>query len=191
MYKALAGIVASGERQIERVRISSILPRTTVFHETVLSFDGRPKGTADAITRRLAVRTAWFEGALQATAGCDLIFLDPDNGLEIASVRRHQDSGVKYVFLDEARSFIERGQSLVIYDQLCRTGRADEQIEARMQEPETLSGRRALALRYRRGTSRAYLTVPASAHTAALTQRTEQMMLGRWSEHFDFHRLAP
>jgi hypothetical protein len=83
---------------------------------------------------RLAHRRQWLEGALKTTEGCDLVFFDPDNGLEVQSTKAHQDKGPKFVFYDELKPFWQRGQSLVIYQHKNMHQKADVQIAERKAE---------------------------------------------------------
>src|SRR6202035_5563750 len=104
-----------------------ILPDSTVFFDTPIF--NLSSATRDRLLRDRQ-RTAWLRKAQTVTANCDLIFFDPDNGLETASVVRHSPKGGKYVFWDELISFWNRGQSLVIYHHLNRTASVAKQTEA-------------------------------------------------------------
>ena len=42
-------------------------------------------------------RDDWFQDAYEKTAGCDLVFLDPDNGIECAKLLPAQAKSRKYV----------------------------------------------------------------------------------------------
>jgi len=106
--------------------MAGVLPSETAFYEEPLSFLGFPSSGLKAQVMRLEQRKYWLERALDATSGCDAVFLDPDNGLEV-SVKRYQNKGPKYVYLDELTPFIERSQSVIIYHHLCRNGTAEEQ----------------------------------------------------------------
>jgi len=104
--------------------------------------------------------------------GCDLIFVDPDNGLEVRSVKAHQKTGPKYTFFEELIPFVERGQSLVIYHHLCRSGPAEVQVKERLDQlKEKLGINNIYALLYKRGTLRAFFIVPSSEHIELLKTR--------------------
>ena len=55
---------------------------------------------------------------LKNLENCDVVFLDPDNGLEVDSAKGKKLS--KYVLLDELRSYINNGQSVVFYNHRSR-----------------------------------------------------------------------
>src|ERR1019366_7088016 len=56
-------------------------------------------------------RSHWFDGALDKTASCNLVFVDPDNGLAWT------EGSLKHVSLGEIRSLVQRipRPSVVIY----------------------------------------------------------------------------
>ncbi len=179
LYDALRTLVMSGDRSIAAVRIREILPASTVFYESLLSYVGAERG------RKVSVRTAWAEQALAATASCDLVFLDPDNGIHDGPV----DGGtseLKWVRIDELRPYLTRGQSLVVYHHLGRTASHAEQIQ---QKREELQSSLALAdppfaIRMTRGSPRAFFVLPSPAHRARVTTALQQFLAGPWQNLF-------
>jgi hypothetical protein len=127
-----------------------VLPGGTLFYEETLSFERMPNSTPAERDKRILYSAAWMEGAKRKTASCDVVFVDPDNGLEVISVDRQHKQGPKYVFFDELASYLERDQSLIVYHHLCRTGTAEEQINARFTQIKNRLGasRGILALLY-------------------------------------------
>lgn len=67
-------------------------------------------------------RAAFMERCLTAFADADLVFFDPDNGLEISLPKGRKNSS-KYLYLDEAAAFYASGQSLLIYQHFPRIER--------------------------------------------------------------------
>ncbi len=76
----------------------------TIFYSTPLSY---PDGMSTP--KRVALRADWFAKALEQTSAADIVFLDPDNGIECKSVKRTSRKGPKYVYWDDIDSFVERG----------------------------------------------------------------------------------
>jgi hypothetical protein len=192
LYDRLAEIVLREARHVTSIRNSGILPAGTVFFEEPLTFDGMPRIGPAAREARLRHRSAWLQRALEATAGCDVVFLDPDNGLEVRT-QRHTKRGPKHVFFDEMVPYLRRGQSLVIYHHMARNRPAPEQVRERLtQIAERLSGcDEPFALRYHRGTSRAFFVVPTKAHGPVLFERATRFALGLWSQHEHFSLVHP
>lgn len=83
LYQCLAGIVTSGCRSTAALADAGVLTAGTCFFGDPLDFTGLPPGPAGR-TGRQARRRTWLEQALAATAACQLIFADPDNGIRPA-----------------------------------------------------------------------------------------------------------
>jgi hypothetical protein len=192
LYDSLREIVDGKARHVASIRESGILPAGTVFFEEPLTFGGMPHIGPAAREARLRLRTDWLQRALAATVECDVVFVDPDNGLEVKT-QRHARRGPKHVFFDELVPYLRRGQSLVIYHHMARTGSAPEQIQERLAEIEERLTRcdTPFALHYHRGTSRAFFVVPTNAHRVILLGRADRFVAGPWSEHEHFSLVHP
>jgi hypothetical protein len=191
LYRALASIVDNHARQVASIRDGRILPVDTIFYEEALTFAGMSKMGPTARQRRLDHRDAWVRGAWEKVAPCDLVFVDPDNGLE-TGVQRHHKRGPKYAFFDELQCYLQRGQSLVVYQHVDHTCRVDEQVRRRLSQLDERFRPNAglFALRYRRGTARAFLVVPHESHAGVLYRRAEALCQDRnpWAQHFELIR---
>ena len=76
LYDSLRRLVLGGGRNIATVRHSEILPSDTAFHERRLFYT-----PGSSRSSREELRKNWIEDALKVTAGSDLVFFDPDNGI--------------------------------------------------------------------------------------------------------------
>ena len=74
----------------------------------------------DHLPEQQAGRRKYFGGALTQLADCDLIFFDPDNGLEIPSMPKGRQGSYRYLYGDEIRKAYDRGHSLLIYQHFAR-----------------------------------------------------------------------
>lgn len=74
-------------------------------------------------------RQLWFKQASAALAETDLIFFDPDNGIEVGSVAKGRRNSSKYVYRDELAATYRAGHSLLVYQHFQRTER-DSFIQA-------------------------------------------------------------
>ncbi len=185
LYLALQGLVDSGSRSVKAVQKSGILPDGTAYHDTALDLRKPEKKPGETVRQaRDRERTEWREAALETTEGCQLVFLDPDNGLETPSVRPHTVRGAKYVYYEDLDPYLKRGQSLVIYHHLNRGRRSLDQIYRRQREIYEKLGSRALAMRYHRGSPRAFILIPQGGLRKGLMDRTRRMLAGPWSSHF-------
>jgi len=67
-------------------------------------------------------RELWHQRALQATKNTDVIFLDPDNGLETERMYETDSATFKHVKWNELKDYYQRGQSVILYQhrpQMC------------------------------------------------------------------------
>ena len=186
LYDSLSEIIEAGKRDVSIIKEFNVLPTNTVFYETPLSYEGMTNDSPAARNDRISYRIRWSSKALEATLGCDVIFVDPDNGLEVKSVKSHQKTGPKYTFFEELVPFVKRGQSLVIYHHLCRSGPAEVQVHERLDQlKEKLGIDNIYALLYKRGTLRAFFIIPSSEHIELLTARGIRLTRTLpWNEHF-------
>ncbi|MEQ9038602.1 MAG: hypothetical protein RIE24_09630 [Silicimonas sp.] len=81
-------------------------------------------------------RMAFWIAARRALAEADIVFLDPDNGLDVPSVQPGQRNSSKYVTLQEVRSFYAAGKPVLIYQHYPRQKRSQflEQCGDRLSE---------------------------------------------------------
>ena len=186
LYDSLSEIIKGDKRDVSIIKEFNVLPTNTVFYETPLSYEGMPNNSPAVRKDRIIYRKRWSSKALDATLGCNLIFVDPDNGLEVNSVKSHQKTGPKFTFFEELLPFAKRGQSLVIYHHLCRSGSAEVQIKERLDQlKEKLGIDNVYALLYKRGTLRAFFIVPSSEHIGLLKERGIRLtQISPWKEHF-------
>lgn len=181
LFDCLHDLVVSGRRTVHDVHVANVLGSNSASFAELLRSSG------PAATKSAQHRTEWINRALEATNGSDVVFFDPDNGIETARPRQGVRSA-KHVYLDELLPFADRGQSLVIYHHLGRSGSHLEQVEARrIQLAEALGCELPIALRFQRGTSRAFFVVPNSRDRLLIASRTERFMSSPWAQHFTAH----
>ena len=187
LYDKLREIVKRGDRRIEAVEKSGLLGPDTAFY----SADVRGPVQGARGEARAAERQRWVKGALQETAGCDVVFLDPDNGLEPKTVPITRKMAPKYAYIKEVGKWVERGQSVVIYHHLGRNRAHAEQIEDWLKRLRGEFGSHDIfALRFRRGTSRAFFVLAAKCHAPILRERAGELLASPWREHFEGHETA-
>lgn len=69
-------------------------------------------------------RSAYFSDCRNRFADCDLIFFDPDNGLEITSTRLGNKNSCKFLYWDEVCNTFSSGASVLIYQHFIREERS-------------------------------------------------------------------
>jgi hypothetical protein len=172
--------IVNKNRCVRAVRENCVLPEGTAYYEKLLSWSPDCKKE-----ERVALRARWLNEALTATRQSEVVFFDPDNGLD-TQVPPFGADGPKFAFIREVVPFYQRGQSLVCYQHACRRGSAVEQAEHRLSQLTDATGaKNSFALYYRRFSARLFLVVPSSRHGDMLRRRAQEFCLGPWGRHFE------
>ena len=170
-------------RSLQAVRSSGILSFSTKYYEEELSFFEKTVHGSDSTENRRAIRQNWLAGALESCRSSDLIFLDPDNGLEIQSVSPTNKRGPKYVSEEELKSLLKySGQSIILYQHGKRN--KDFMKENLGRISKICTDRKPFALLYKRGTQRAFIIIPSAESHTLLLHRTKVFLSSEWHNHF-------
>src|ERR1035437_6286527 len=166
LFTALAHVVKKN-RTIEALEAEDLLPGAVYWSKDENVRHGKKKSTCP--------RADWFQSAFAATGGCDLVFLDPDNGIECADLRPTRGESRKYVFRCEVGKLIKRGQSVVVYHHTGRRGgTAKQQVQWHLKKlRDQLSlAQDPFGVLFHRGGTRDFLILPAQEHYQTLLDRT-------------------
>jgi hypothetical protein len=110
LYQGLAGLLPTGRTPyVGLIEASALLGTARYFSETV-------PDTARS-------RQGWAEQLLAATSKSELVFLDPDNGLEVPSRPIGRKWSSKYAYWAEVAAIWGRGASVLIYQHFRREKR--------------------------------------------------------------------
>jgi hypothetical protein len=154
LFDSLRDAVDAGPRGIAVAEDIRVIPRAA--HQPGLLLDS-------ASSRR-----TYFAHAREASRGYDVVFFDPDNGIEVASTSRRRRDASKYLFWDEVTAAHESKASLVIYQHFPRVHR-DQFVDALCRRIDERLGSRAFGVRSPRA---AFLVVPQPWHDHLLRTRT-------------------
>jgi hypothetical protein len=110
LFDCLYSRMKLSKRCVEWAKDPSILPHSRFYNALV------------PITE--IARSSWFKDALNDLKYCDLIFFDPDRGIEVPSLRRTHKVSSKYVYWDELKAAWDRGASLLIFQHYPREKRS-------------------------------------------------------------------
>lgn len=109
LFDILAHAAAEPDRRrLQVVEDSGAIPQATYFNE-LLPDD-------------ISGRRTFMERCAVVLGHTDLVFFDPDNGLEVSIAKGRKNSS-KYLYLDEAAAFYDTGKSLLIYQHFPRIER--------------------------------------------------------------------
>lgn len=180
LFMFLRRCIENNLRRVSEFEQSGLLPPDTIFFRNFVS-EG---GMAD---QRVTHRIAWFEQCLRATTDCDVVFLDPDNGVEVASISKRHPKAGKYMFWDEICAFLERGKSLIIYHHLNRTASVAEQIRGVAEKFSEVSSAefRMVKLVFRRGSCRSYWLLLRNDIADFIEPKIDEMLDAGWRGHFE------
>ena len=131
-------------------------------------------------------RSEWHQQALKALSGADLVFLDPDNGMIVDSVKEANLKAVKYVLYKEVREYLNRGQSILVYNHRCRIKEPlyFEKLFQRFAEKADIPRNRIQMITFPRFSVRDYLAISANEeHHARIQTAIQNMLNGPWGEH--------
>jgi len=109
-FRALAEMVRGGRRSVAAVQEAGLLERAS-FHAALLTDDG------DA-------RRGYFANLWSVLGARDLVFFDPDNGLEVASVRFGKRNSCKYLYWEELDRALGGQRSVCVYQHFPRVKRS-------------------------------------------------------------------
>ena len=140
----------------------------------------------DRAAERHEERRLWARAALDALRGCDLVFLDPDNGIEAASVPPTSPKAGKYVFWPEIEAFWQAGHSLVVYHHANRTAPVQQQVDHLRAKFHARLGVSASIhpLVYRRGSCRTFWVIAQAKHAPLVHAQVQTLLTGGWEKHF-------
>ena len=159
--------IAAGCRSVGRLERAGLLDEgKTVYYDETVPVQGRE---------------AWHQKAVEKLSLCDLIFLDPDNGLKPKRTTRARL--VKYVRETELEDYLARGQNVVLYQH--RPRKKDElwfrQLRMKLAGLSSAQGKQVFTLTCCRGTLRDYLIIAATAKDAArIRQALKRIIQSPW-----------
>jgi hypothetical protein len=107
LFDSLSQIMTSNQRNVQALEAANILPEAIFASEVI------PTGAPVAERRR--ARQDWFARTVQRLREADLVFVDPDNGLEPDGFSHGSARAGKSVLLSELRELATPGRSLIVY----------------------------------------------------------------------------
>lgn len=167
LYDELKGIV-DGRRSIKEIEKGLTLPKETIFYSKPLPYSSKNP------SKREEDRKNWFKESLSQLKSADIIFLDPDNGIQTDKVRKTQIKAIKYVFKDEIEEYYKLGKSLIIYNHRDRKPKSeyDRKITNSLYQTDSYNG--VKVLKFKRVSVR---------HFIFLIQKDHQDLINRTIDH--------
>jgi hypothetical protein len=170
LFDALSSTTGAGaRRRVAAVEGGSVIPNASFFSRTVP--DSRMG------------RSAWFESALDALSSSDLLFFDPDNGLEVPSKPLGVRDSIKYLYWGEVRLAWERGFSLLIFQHFTRENRQAFVDRLKGHLEREVAGAVVTPLR---GANVLFLLACQPQHDA-MAKVALELLRSRWQGRLDVH----
>lgn len=169
LTKALAAL--KKERSIKKLEELGLIENAVYFGHIV------PKGSGE--------RDRWHKAALEKLGGCDIIFLDPDNGLLCDSVRKGSPKSVKYAYYNEVSDYLEKGKAVIIYNHRSRKQEAEYfgEITGKLCSKAGAERDSILIVSFRKFSVRDYFIVCRDDDTYSnIRGIVEAMVNGKWGE---------
>ena len=163
LYKSLRQLLKPGiQRTVVKAELWNLLPRASYYSETV--------------PRHREQRRSYLDEALKQLYGTDLLFFDPDNGIEVPSTPYGRKDSSKFVYWHEIERAYNRNHSLIIYQHFPRKPH-DEFVETKIAElrirfPEA-------QLSWFRTDEVVFLAAFRPEHSAALCE-ARALIIARW-----------
>lgn len=102
--------VENNNRNLHKVEISQILPENTISYS-----EDVPLSSSFYLDKEKD-RVNWFKRSLVHLKKADIIYVDPDIGIQKNTVRKTMVEAVNYVFWDEIKEYYEEGHSVIVYN---------------------------------------------------------------------------
>jgi hypothetical protein len=176
-FDTLCQIVASDQRDVRALETADILPGATFASEVM------PAG--GPIAHRPHERRQWLTRVRSTLEEADMVFLDPDNGLEPAGYRPGSSRAGKSILISEVREFTRPGRCLIVYHHHTRRkGGHHSEIEHWVDRLRASGFATVDALRARPYSPRVFFLLDAPAD---VRQRAEQIAM-KWEGRITWHR---
>ena len=115
-FDALEKIVKTNNRNTQAIESSSLFHHAT-YHNRRYDAQSIPA------SKRARTRQEWIKEAADFLKHCPFLFLDPDNGLSIASTTEGSKKAGKFVYNEDLVTFWQtKPQALICYQHVTRTG---------------------------------------------------------------------
>jgi len=176
LWRALQSIVASGNKEVKALETPGIL--NARFFSDALELS---KAT---LADRTTLRLRWHTHALEQLERCDLVFLDPDNGLMVPSAEESMKAN-KFVLLQELADYYRQGSSVAYYQ---HKARLSDSYYIEQFKCLTTSGAflevRGLGLKFKTTSQRYFFILLQPQHAEKITASINQFLNSQWGEHF-------
>lgn len=173
LYQELHKIVKCKKRKVSEIKKHKILGSKTIFFESILDVRNR---------------IFWHNKGLETLIKCDVIYFDPDNGLQIPSCKIGIKQSKKYICYDEIASYYNRGQSVIMYNHRDRKP-INMYLERFIRIKDYVNIDDMFYLRFHRYSVRDYLFLIHEKHKNEINEKIALFLKSEWGKIFDYSQL--
>lgn len=94
---------------------------------------------SEVVPENITQRGLWLDAVARTSAGSDVVFFDPDNGLETSSLPKKTKRSHKHLYWDEVRRLWDTGHSVLVYQHHSRVT-VPKMLEHRARQARELIG---------------------------------------------------
>ena len=184
LHHGLYHLVKTGCRTIHGLEAPNLLPGA-IFYNDVLDYS-----QINQASKRKVIRKEWHDSAQQKLSGCDLVFLDPDNGLEVKSKSPYNMEGNKYTTYQEASQYYGKGMSVLVYNHRDRSPEKKyiERFQRFYDIPQTKNAH-LLCLTFRRVSVRDYVLLMQEEHLNRIKVAMDGLFESSWTNYFAYRAI--
>lgn len=174
LFCALQKIGLSQNRSVARLERAKLF-ENTLFWNKILEGKSRDK---------------WHLEAIKKLGKQDVIFLDPDNGLEVKSTKPYSKNGNKYTTYKEVADYYAKGSTVIIYNH--RDRKPENEYLKRFYQfknMEETKNAKMFYLRASRYSVRDYLFLVQERHFSGLERAIDDFLATEWCRYLKKYTL--
>lgn len=176
LFDRLRTIVDTGARRISALEVADLLPNAIYWNTEI--------PTTGARLERLSARKSWFDNGRAKLESCDVVFADPDNGLETKDFDPGARKAGKSISIAELQALNAPNRALIVYHHQTRmAGGHHFELTHWGQRLRDAGFERVDALRASPYSARAFFLLNADQ---PMREQAKQLSL-RWGERVTWH----
>jgi len=184
LLRFLHNCIIDNRRSVDELKNYNVFKGTSMY-DKVLRVDDIEALSHLGREARLRERRDWFFNSLETLSDCDLIFCDPDNGIESSKLTYTKAISVKYVYIDEIKQMVNRGKTVICYNHRDRNTKED--YIARFKEIHTQLGDdiKLRILEFKKYSVRNYVFFIQEKHLETVEKQIDNILCDRnWKKFF-------
>ncbi len=197
LHKKMAEVVSS-ERSVKRLESANLFNCETFFFSESNDFYSLYRGNTNANKdKRRTLRENWNKNAVKALSKSNVVFLDPDNGLEVKSCQNlNQKKSGKYAYFEEIKHHHAGKKFTVIYHHLNRHkdhGTHSQQIQNRADQLQLKinPSHKVFAIRYHPYSPRAFFIIASQEIEEYIDKALRYFLRSDWRDFWDNCYISP